>query len=85
MEIKIREKSSGIIYSSKFSEKDHSICRIDFSYEYADFIVQDRDKKENGEFAFKTKTLRIYDKSTFKKYVRFAFSSLNSAEWVKTK
>ncbi len=82
MEIKIRDKSTGIIYSSNLSEKEHYITRIDFSIESTDFVVEDRIIDEDGEKTYKEKRLAIYDTSTLKNSIFAGFRKKDEAEWV---
>jgi hypothetical protein len=83
MEIRIKEKLTGVIYSSLWSEKDHSILSINFSDESTDFEVQDRIVDNEGKIFFKKKNLAIYDKSNLKNCIIFAIRQENEAEWVR--
>lgn len=82
MEIKIRDKVTGIIYSSSISEKNHFITRIDFTTESTDFEVEDRIIDEHEEVSYKQKKIYIHDTSNFKNSVIAAISTENEGEWV---
>jgi len=82
MEIRIREKLTGIIYSSLLSERNHYILSINFSDESTDFEVQDRIVDNEGKISFRTKSLAIYDQSNLKNSIISAIRQENEAEWI---
>lgn len=80
MEIKIRDKQTGIIYSNK--SNDHCILSINFSDESTDFEVQDKIIDTDGKKIYKRKYLSIYDTSNLVNSLICAISVEDLAEWV---